>query len=76
MLIPMGQRIVFFDFSLQELETARNIGVIHNLFPPEELKKLSARYDFNQPVKPSRTIHQTSESSSSKEEEIQSSSED
>jgi len=71
----MGQLVIFFDFTIQELETARNFGVIHNLFPPEELKKLSARYDFNQPVKPSRRLHQTSESSSSKEEEIPSSSE-
>jgi len=72
---PDGPTSHFFDFTIQELETARNFGVIHNLFPPEELKKLSARYDFNQPVKPSRRLHQTSESSSSKEEEIPSSSE-
>jgi len=58
----------YFDFTADELETARNLGIINNLFAPEELKKLTDRYDVNKPVKPARTIHQTSESSSSKED--------
>jgi len=58
----------FFDFTPEELETARTIGVINKLFPPEELQKLTNRYDVNKPAKPSRTIRQTSESSSDKED--------
>jgi len=57
----------YFDFMAEELETARNLGVLNKIFP-EELKKLSQRYDANKPVKPSRTIHQNSDSSSSKED--------
>jgi glycogen synthase kinase 3 beta len=73
--IPSSPNIsIYFDFSTEELETARNLGVIHNLFPPEELQKLSGRFDMNKPIKPSRTIHQTSSSSS--KEEIPSSDDD
>jgi len=57
----------YFDFMAEELETARNLGILNKIFP-EELKKLSQRYDANKPVKPSRTIHQNSDSSSSKED--------
>jgi len=66
----------YFDFTADELETARNLGVLNNLFPPEELKKVSERYDPNKPVKPPRTIHQTSDSSSSGGEDIPDSDDD
>jgi len=74
--ITSGPISHYFDFSAEEMETARNLGVLHNLFPPEELKKLAGRYDINKPTKASRIIHQTSDSSSSKEEENPSSSDD
>jgi glycogen synthase kinase 3 beta len=74
---PGGPISPYFDFTAEELESARSLGVIHNLFPPEELKKLSDRYDINKPHKPPRTLHKTSDSSSSEDEaEVQSSSED
>jgi len=65
-----------FDFTAEELETARHLGIINSLFPPEELKKLTDRYDINKPVKPSRKVRQNSDSSSEKEDPQAASSDD
>jgi len=70
---PGGPISSYFDFSASELESARFIGVINNLFPLDELKKLSDRYDITKEHKPPRVLHKTSDSSSSTEEDHSSS---
>jgi len=66
---PGGPISPYFDFSVEELESARFIGVIDNLFPADELKKLSGRYDITKEHKPPRVLHKTSDSSSSTEDD-------
>jgi len=50
------------------LHSGFELGLLAELFPAEELKKLSDRYDLNKLPKPRRALHKTSESSSSDEE--------
>jgi len=66
--------ISYFNFSAEELESARNLGILNSLFPPEVLGKLSDRYSVDKPQKPARILHLTSDSSST-DDEAQSSSE-
>jgi len=70
---PGGPIITYFDFSAEELESSRNIGVLNSIFPPEELSKLSDRYSADKPQKPARILHQTSDSSSTDDEALSSS---
>jgi len=58
----------YFDFATEELHSGYELGLLSELFPTEELKKLSDRYDLNKLPKPRRALHKTSESSSSDEE--------
>jgi len=70
---PEGPINPYFDFSTEELEAARNIGVQSSIFPPEELSKLADRYSKDKPQKPARILHQTSDSSSTDDEALSSS---
>jgi len=58
----------YFDFSSEELQSGYELGVLNELFPAEELKKLADRYDFTKVPKQRRVLHRTSDSSSSDDE--------
>jgi len=65
----------FFDFSSEELEAAYSLGLLRDLIPEDELKKLDGRVpDQTKPSKPRRTLHRTSDSSSDDPEPSSSSS--
>jgi glycogen synthase kinase 3 beta len=70
---PGGPINPHFDFSADELESCRNLGILQTLFPPDELSKLIPRYNPDKPQKPARKLHQTSDSSSTDDEALSSS---
>jgi len=73
---PDGPIHTNFDFNPDELEAARNLGVLNSIIPVDELKKLQDRYAIDKPQKSARKLHQTSDSSSSEDQAKSSSSED
>jgi len=66
--LPNGAFSPYFDFATEELHSAYELGVLTDLFPADELKKLADRYDLSKAPKPRRALHRTSDSSSSDEE--------
>jgi len=66
--LPNSALSPYFDFATEELHSSYELGVLTDLFPSEELKKLADRYDLNKAPKPRRVLHRTSDSSSSDEE--------